>query len=72
MWVSVLRNSVCTNVDQWKYNNTTVFFQHNLSGIVMMCLALSSDAAIGNVQEKYMLSSDATNAEVVSFVIILP
>lgn len=32
----------------------------------MMSLALSSDAAIGNVQEKSMKSSNASNAEVVS------
>ena len=39
----------------------------NLTGVLMICLALVADAVIGNVQEKTIRQFGATNSEVNSF-----
>jgi len=41
--------------------------KYDTTGVIMITLALTADAAIGNVQEKHMKKSNATNTEVVLY-----
>jgi len=47
--------------------DSTIQPKFNYIGVIMMSLALSADAVIGNVQEKAMKSSQASNTEVVLY-----
>ncbi|XP_076812474.1 adenosine 3'-phospho 5'-phosphosulfate transporter 2-like [Clavelina lepadiformis] len=49
------------------YADQTVSPNFNVTGIVLICLALCADAAIGNVQEKVMKQHHASNAEMVLY-----
>lgn len=59
--------AMCVGLALFTLADSQVSPNFNTLGVIMICLALVCDAAIGNVQEKAMKAHKATNTEVVFY-----